>query len=215
MTLVIWSMRMVAVARVDPLGRIAEPEVAAALQARARSSSAPHIVLGHARIDRAFIDDRRAARRVDQPGDRPRRGQQCDRSGRLSASTGVGTVTIRCPCRGNRRRRPVRRRRRCRRAPRRRSRACGRDPRAARRSAPIDVEADDVEIARPARRRAAARHSQARRPRSWDALSSLIAALTHAGSVSDLLPSLSAGIPLWPRPTPKWTNPARSASSRS
>jgi hypothetical protein len=69
------------VTRIDPLGAVAEPEVAAALEARGPLDFGPAQLLGDAGIDSAFVDDRRPALGIDP-------------SGRLAWSTGVGTVTM-------------------------------------------------------------------------------------------------------------------------
>ena len=65
--------RMLAVARIDPLGRVAEEEVAAALQARNLLDQRPANLLGDARIDGAFVDDDRLAGR-DRAGSATRPG---------------------------------------------------------------------------------------------------------------------------------------------
>ena len=67
---------MLAVARIDPLGRVSEEEVAAALQPRHALDQRPAHLLGDARIDRAFEDDHRRPGGIDQPGDRLGRLQQ-------------------------------------------------------------------------------------------------------------------------------------------
>ena len=61
--------RMLAVARIDPLGRVAEEEVAAPDQARNLLDQRPANLLGDAGIDGAFIDDDRLPGRIEQRGD--------------------------------------------------------------------------------------------------------------------------------------------------
>ena len=87
--------RMLAVARIDPLGRIAEEEIRAAVEARHLLDQRPANLLGDAGIDGAFVDDDRLA----APDRAARRRSRWRRSpgrdpGWLAPSTGVGTVTM-------------------------------------------------------------------------------------------------------------------------
>ena len=86
---------MLAVAGIDPLGAVAEAEVAAALELADPLDLRPANLLGHSGIDRAFIDDRRAPLGSISPAImRVAASDGADRSGRLLESTGVGTVTM-------------------------------------------------------------------------------------------------------------------------
>ena len=67
--------RMLPVAGIDALGRVAEEEVAAAHQARNLLEQRPANVLRHARIDGAFIDDHRLRGGIEQPAQHARRAQ--------------------------------------------------------------------------------------------------------------------------------------------
>ena len=58
---------VLAVARVDPLGTVAEPEVAAPLEAADLLDPRAAQILGHARVDRALVNDRRPPAGVE-PG---------------------------------------------------------------------------------------------------------------------------------------------------
>ena len=84
---------MFAVAGIDPLGAVAEPEVAATDEPvclELRSAD----IFGHPGIYGALVDDRRAPGWVDRPAIIRVAEITADRSGRLSLSTGVGTVTM-------------------------------------------------------------------------------------------------------------------------
>ncbi len=60
--------RMLAIARIDPLGTVAEQEIRAASLARMAFEDRSANVFGHARIDGAFIDDDRGLARRDGAG---------------------------------------------------------------------------------------------------------------------------------------------------
>src|SRR5439155_8903585 len=74
---------VLAIAGIDPLGAVSKPEVAAALQPRRPLDLRTAQILGDARIDGAFISDRRTPLRVDQPGEHPRRGYHRAKVGAL------------------------------------------------------------------------------------------------------------------------------------
>ena len=76
---------MLAIAWIDALGRIAKPEVTAARQPRSALQLGAAFVLGHAGIDRAFINHRRTARGVDQARHGPRGRHQMRQIGAIIA----------------------------------------------------------------------------------------------------------------------------------
>ena len=84
--------RVLLVARVDALGRVAELEVLALREARDLGEDRPADVLGDARVDRRLVDDDGAL--LEAPCRRsPTPSRPASRSGTLLLSTGVGTAT--------------------------------------------------------------------------------------------------------------------------